>query len=633
MSGPVTEFRFERPPFLTPPLAAMLAAAPIGFLVPWLRDVAAGAPPGPGLALAAVLFGAFAAVVCGIRALVRPRLGAVIELHDAHAVLPISSRSRRVRSVPYGDVTSLNLLGSGRWTRLLVASSGRNFVYPAKHLEGGAHRVEELRASLRAKIAALPDGAERLRALDERDARGTRIMQSVPRVSVAIIGLLAVIYTWTRFTGALDDPFGLVAYGANVPVLVEAGEWYRLFSANFLHINLLHLYLNGLGILILGMLLERLIGAWRFLALYLVAAVAGAAASAYASGAALSVGASTAVFGLLGALGLVNWRFRDRLPGGFRQPLRWWVLILGINALLPVLVPMIDWAAHAGGFVAGFAFAAVVCRDARSIEPPHDVGAGFKVVTAALVLVSAFALAEGLGAGGGDGAAAESRVARELVARPGVPARTLNTLAWRYATSPDASSAELALAERAAARAVEAQPGNASFLDTLATVYYRQRDLDRAVTTQQRAVELDERRVLVSQMGRFLQARIDSAGPFTAAGADASAIRVTPDAMPSSFEILIELPHDVDAGLELFVLVERGPRLIGTLRVVAGSGLESGGHRIVLEPDRFGELLEAEPPQRMRLRLAYADASACACTPGQLRARYFPMDPEVRSLP
>src|SRR5690606_4193606 len=105
----------------------------------------------------------------------------------------------------------------------------------------------------------------------------------------------------------------LVAFGANAPALVTAGEWYRLLSANFLHVGWLHLYMNGIGLFVLGMLLERLVGPWRFVFVFLTSAAAGAAASLLVSDAALSVGASTAVFGLLGAYALINWRCRATL--------------------------------------------------------------------------------------------------------------------------------------------------------------------------------------------------------------------------------------------------------------------------------------------------------------------------------
>lgn len=626
---------------MTPMLAAVIAGATAGFaitfLAPWLESAAEdGRSLWPGFAIAALGIGLVALAVCGLRALLRPAEGRVIELDDTHAVLPLSSESKRSKRVPYTEIRSLNAFGRGDRARLLVQTAHRNFVYPAARLEGGANALAELRTALRARIAAQPGGEAQLEALDARDARAASVLREAPRVTVALLGLLVAIYAWTYFAGALSTPFGLVAFGANVPVLVEAGEWYRLLTANFLHLNLLHIYFNGFGLLVLGLLLERLLGPWRFLTIFLTTAAAGAATSAYASGAVMSVGASTAVFGLLGALGYVNWRFRSELPGGFAQPLRWWVIILGINALLPVVVPMIDWAAHAGGFAAGVVVAAAVCRERGVLARPHAAGPGLRSVTIATLLVYVLALGEAAEHAGPLDADARERVLRAFVTQPDTRPAALNRIAWQYATAADATRSELALAEDAARRAVDAAPDNDSFVDTLATVRFRQGELDAAIETQRRAVERGARGFLVSQLGRFLAARLDSEGPYTAGAIDATRVRVAladaagggPDSEAPA--VVVELPHDVDAGLELIALDRRGGELAGTLRIFVGAGTASGRHRVVVEsPD-----LTRERDADASLTLAYADAAGCGgCAPGRLSASYVAMDPEVARLP
>jgi membrane associated rhomboid family serine protease len=306
----MARFVFRRRPFFTLVLIAILAGPPAGFLMLLFRDAQAGAPLFPGLIFAAVVFGTIAIVACGLRAWTRPKQAPAIELRDEHALFPASAGSKRVKTIRYDEFLSVNVIGKGRWANLLIGTERRSFVYPVSRFELGAAAVGELCAELRRRIAALPDGISRLGEIKERESISANATKSTPSVSWAMLALVAAAYIWTSLNGALDDPFGLTAYGANVPVLVGDGEWYRLLAANFLHVNLIHAYLNALGILILGMLLERLIGSWRLLCIYLVSAAAGALASTWASVAVLSVGASTAVFGLLGALALVNWRFR-----------------------------------------------------------------------------------------------------------------------------------------------------------------------------------------------------------------------------------------------------------------------------------------------------------------------------------
>lgn len=625
---------------MTPAVAAAIAGAAAGFaiafLAPWLESASEdGRGLWPGLVIAAAGIGVAALAVCGLRALLRPRTSLVIELRDDHVELPLSVESKRTRRIAYGEIRSLNVFGRDERARLLIQTLGRNFVYPAARFEGGVNALAELRAALRTRIASQPGGEAQLSALDARDARAASVLREAPRVSLALLGLLVAIYAWTYVAGALETPFGLVAFGANVPVLVEAGEWYRLLTANFLHLNLLHIYFNGFGLLVLGLLLERLLGPWRFLTIYLTTAAAGAATSAWASGAVMSVGASTAVFGLLGALGYVNWRFRSDLPGGFAQPLRWWVIILGINTLLPVLVPVIDWAAHAGGFAAGVLVTAAVCREHGGLELPRATGAGLRCATLAIALVYALALGEAAGNAGRGDAGVGERVARAFIEQSATRPAMLNRIAWQYATAPAATRSELALAEDAARRAVEAAPADASFADTLATVYYRRGRLDAAIETQWRAIATEARPFLVSQMARFLAARPAEAGPYLAGGADTAGIRVAAvreggaDADDAA-AIVLELSRDIETGLELIVLDRRGAELAGTLRIRVGAGTERGSHRVAVESRSFAPARDAAA----RLELAYADASGCGgCPERRISARYFEMDAEVARLP
>src|SRR5262249_20619678 len=112
-----------------------------------------------------------------------------------------------------------------------------------------------------------------------------------------------------------------------------------------------------------------------------------------ASGAVVSIGASGAIFGLLGGLAVINVRYRTQLPLGFRQPLRWWVQILLINSLLPLLLPQIDVWAHVGGFMGGALVTLVVLDRGSEYRPSAPAGPAIRV--GALVLGAMYAV--GLG--------------------------------------------------------------------------------------------------------------------------------------------------------------------------------------------------------------------------------------------
>ena len=133
------------------------------------------------------------------------------------------------------------------------------------------------------------------------------------------------------------------------PAIVEWGQVWRLVTAGFLHAGILHLLMNCYALSILGPLLEEAFGWRKLLFIYLVSDVVAFAVSTWFSPAALSVGASGPLFGLLG-FGVIYGRFRGGQAGRLvSQQLMQWI----IPAVFMLFLPGIDNAAHVGGFLAG----------------------------------------------------------------------------------------------------------------------------------------------------------------------------------------------------------------------------------------------------------------------------------------
>jgi membrane associated rhomboid family serine protease len=139
---------------------------------------------------------------------------------------------------------------------------------------------------------------------------------------------------------------------AQWPVLVQVGQWWRLLSAAFLHVGPLHLVLNMLALLVFGSELERALGRWRFIGVYLISVVGGAAAiQLFGEPGRPVAGASTAIYGLLGALGV--------LMLSRRQDIRGLLTLLAINVLISFL-PGVSLLGHLGGLIAGAAAAGLL---------------------------------------------------------------------------------------------------------------------------------------------------------------------------------------------------------------------------------------------------------------------------------
>lgn len=172
----------------------------------------------------------------------------------------------------------------------------------------------------------------------------------------------------------------------NVDRATEHFELWRLSSATFLHGDALHLALNGVALFFLGRLCEAIYGPVRALFLFLCTGTVGFAFSwlyrdeVGAAAEQVSVGASGAVFGMLGAGIVFGWKYRDALPEGqgtfFRRNLAPWVVLnlligVGVNRLPWMEAPIVDNLAHFGGLVAG---AIVAMALGNRVVPGEDGG-------------------------------------------------------------------------------------------------------------------------------------------------------------------------------------------------------------------------------------------------------------------
>ncbi len=160
---------------------------------------------------------------------------------------------------------------------------------------------------------------------------------------------------------------------------VADGAFWQLVTSVFTHLQFWHIGFNMLALYVLGPQLEGLLGRARFLALYLLSGLFGSLAVYWLSGTAQpTVGASGAIFGLMGALLVVAVKVRGNVQSLLG--------LLAINAVITVLgARFISWQGHLGGFVGGVLLALVLVYAPRSRRTLWQVlGLG---LVAAVVLV------------------------------------------------------------------------------------------------------------------------------------------------------------------------------------------------------------------------------------------------------
>ena len=159
-----------------------------------------------------------------------------------------------------------------------------------------------------------------------------------------------------QLTGGLfsQDVDVLLRFGAMFGPLIATGEYWRFFTAMFLHANIIHLLFNCLALFIFGRLVEGVYGNVRFTVIYLLAGLAGGALSYMFNKTAIGVGASGAIFGIVGALAAYFIVHRDTLGDMGRRNLTGIATIAAINLAIGLLIPNIDNWAHFGGLAGGF---------------------------------------------------------------------------------------------------------------------------------------------------------------------------------------------------------------------------------------------------------------------------------------
>jgi rhomboid protease GluP len=130
-------------------------------------------------------------------------------------------------------------------------------------------------------------------------------------------------------------------------------EWYRLFSAMFLHGGMTHLLMNMVSLYIVGRAAENYFDGRAYLVIYLFSGLIGALASLYMHPQSVGVGASGAIFGVFGALAGFFLAHRDKIASQSKAFLKDFGVIIGLNLVIGLFIPAIDVSAHIAGLAVG----------------------------------------------------------------------------------------------------------------------------------------------------------------------------------------------------------------------------------------------------------------------------------------
>jgi len=212
-------------------------------------------------------------------------------------------------------------------------------------------------------------------------------------ININILVFIAMIISGVHLM--MPENHDLLNWGANFRPLTLEGEWWRLFTACFLHIGIFHLLLNMYALLYIGLLLEPYLGKTRFLAAYLISGVAASTASLWWHDFTISAGASGAIFGLYGVfLALMTTKLLDKSA---RNALMTSILVFVSYNILSGLKPDsgIDNAAHIGGLLSGLVIGYAFVPSLKQFENQAIKFSTIGALTIVL-LISSFAVYKSL---------------------------------------------------------------------------------------------------------------------------------------------------------------------------------------------------------------------------------------------
>lgn len=210
------------------------------------------------------------------------------------------------------------------------------------------------------------------------------------KVTRALIIINILVFVIMALSGGTENTANLVRFGAVFKPYIAAGQWWRLFTASFIHIGLMHILFNMYFLYQLGPTFEMLYGSKNFLIIYLISGIVGNLVSfAFGSAGTVSAGASTSLYGMFGlALGIMLNYKNDAVLSSFGAS---FLSVIAINVIYSFISPNVGILGHFGGLFAGLILSGIFPVVNR------ELSSGVRLVSlAAMVVLIVFLIRIGL---------------------------------------------------------------------------------------------------------------------------------------------------------------------------------------------------------------------------------------------
>ncbi|MFP4496809.1 MAG: rhomboid family intramembrane serine protease [Vulcanimicrobiota bacterium] len=274
------------------------------------------------------------------------------------------------------SILSLEVFRKSKFAPVIVDETNNRLIYnkwkiPIAFLAELNQIQKKISSSSPEKIREIetePLSLEEIKNIGKIEGFRKALFDSRPYATWVLLFINAAVWVYMALHNGPDSSETLIDMGAKVAPLIWQGQLWRLITPAFLHVNLLHLATNCVVIFFIGPILEAMLGRWRFVFVYLMGGLLGNLLSVRFSPY-LSAGASSSVFGLLGALLIYGYNYRRFIPRNFYKIISLYIFPLLIyNLAIGFLYPHLDNFAHIGGLLGGILSAGIL-----SVEYPRNL--------------------------------------------------------------------------------------------------------------------------------------------------------------------------------------------------------------------------------------------------------------------
>jgi rhomboid protease GluP len=184
--------------------------------------------------------------------------------------------------------------------------------------------------------------------------------------TIIILNILMYLIEIIKSRNLIDiNIYTLIQMGAKVNILINRGEIYRLITSTFLHGGIMHILFNMSALNIIGKEVEYIYGSKKYILIYILSALSGSLFSYLFNPNSVSVGASGAIFGLLGAMLVFGLKEKNKIG---KQYVKNILETLAINVIIGITISNIDNYAHLGGLIMGAISALILFKSKKTIS-------------------------------------------------------------------------------------------------------------------------------------------------------------------------------------------------------------------------------------------------------------------------